>query len=323
MGNCTSKKILLCLLTIIVFCLLLVSAGCGRKRMAKEPAQLLYSVTDATGHKLDFTGKPQRIVSLSISTDEILLDLVPTARIVALTKYVDDAGISNVVERAQEVKGRVRDTNPESILAMQPDLVILPDFTSRDTIQSLREMQLAVYVYATPYDLAGIRACIKELGRVVGEETNAQALLARMDEKLASVKAKLGTIPLEKQKRVVFMSEKGAYYSPRHSFNDICAHAQVRNALAELNFTKPVTVAQEEIVRLNPDAFVLSGWINKDEQEPAAVAHNLRHDASFSSVKAVQDNAIYTLPAKHLLSLSQYVVEASADLAAAVYGTQL
>lgn len=322
MEKSTKSKILPCLLVLFLLCSILIS-GCTRKKTAPTDEKILYSVTDATGFKLNFTAKPQRIISLSISTDEILLDLVPTARIVALTKYVDDAGISNVVERAQEVKGRVRDTNPESILAMQPDLVILPDFTSRDTIQSLREMQLAVYVYATPYDLPGIRTCIKELGRAVGEETNAQALLARMDEKLASVKAKLGSIPLEKQKRVVFMSEKGAYYSPRHSFNDICAHAQVRNALAELNFTKPVTVAQEEIVRLNPDAFVLSGWIDKDEQEPAAVAHNLRHDASFSSVKAVQDNAIYTLPAKHLLSLSQYVVEASADLAAAVYGTQL
>lgn len=316
------SKILLCLLTLFLLCSMLVT-GCTRKKAEPENKKIMYSVTDASGYKLNFTSKPQRIISLSVSTDEILMDLVPNERIVALTKYVDDAGISNVVEQAKKVKGRVRDTNPEAILAMKPDLVILPDFTSSDTIQSLREMRVAVYVYQTPYDLAGIRACIKELGQVVGEEQAAEAILAQMDAKLASVKDKLGEIPMDKQKRVVFMSEKGAYYSPRHSFNDICAHAQVRNALAELQFSKPVTVAQEEIVRLNPDAFVLSGWINKDEQEPAAVAHNLRHDASFSSVKAVQNNAIYTLPAKHLLSLSQYVVEASADLAAAVYGTQL
>ncbi|MGM9519857.1 MAG: ABC transporter substrate-binding protein, partial [Phascolarctobacterium sp.] len=117
MEKSTKSKILPCLLVLFLLCSILIS-GCTRKKTAPTDEKILYSVTDATGFKLNFTAKPQRIISLSISTDEILLDLVPTASIVALTKYVDDAGISNVVERAQEVKGRVRDTNPESILAM-------------------------------------------------------------------------------------------------------------------------------------------------------------------------------------------------------------
>ena len=76
-------------------------------------------------------------------------------------------------------------------------------------------------------------------------------------------------------------------------------------------------------MRLNPDAFILSGWVDSTDQEPNALAHNLRHDASYASVKAVQNNAIYPLPAKHLLCLSQYIVEASYDLARAVYGKEL
>ena len=47
------------------------------------------------------------------------------------------------------------------------------------------------------------------------------------------------------------------------------------------------------------------------------------HDAAYASVRAVQDQAIYPLSAKHLLCLSQYIVEASFDLARAVYGQDL
>ena len=301
----------------------LISCGCGKPR-AKEPVtRPLYTVTDATGAEISFTQKPRRIVSLSISTDEIMLDLVDSARIIALTKYVDDAGISNAVEQARAVQGRVQVGNPEAILALHADLILIPDFSSPDTIQSLREMQQPVYVYKTPTNLTGVRSCIKELGQVVGEEQAAEKLLDKMDARLKLLQQRLGHIPFEQQKRVIFMMEKGAYYSPEHSFNDICEYAQVQNALAELHFTKPVTVAQEEIVRLNPDAFVLSGWVDSTDQEPDALAHNLRYDASYASVKAVKNNAIYKLPAKHLLCLSQYMVEASFDLARAVYGKEL
>lgn len=297
--------------------------GCSKPKLEQSQRKALYTVTDATGAVISFTHKPERIVSLSISTDEILLDLVDAHRIVALTKYVDDEGISNAVQQAKKVKGRVQAGNPEAILALRADLILLPDFMSTEIIQSLRDMQLPVYVYKAPYNLAGVRACIKELGDVVDEKQSAQGILHNMDARLAQLQRKLGSIPVEQQMRVIFMSDKGAYYSPEHSFNDICKYAQVQNALAQLHFAKPVTVAQEEIVRLNPDAFILSGWVDSTDQEPNALAHNLRHDASYASVKAVKNNAIYPMQAKHLLCLSQYIVEASYDLAAAVYKIDL
>ena len=312
------------LLLAMLLCFCIVCFGCGKPKFAKPAGQPLYTLTDATGTAVAFMHKPQRIVSLSISTDEILLDLVAAKRIVALTTYVDDVGISNAVVKAKAVQGRVQPgSNPEGILALKADVILLPDFTNADTIQSLRELQQPVYVYKTPYDVADVRACIKELGQVVGEEQAAQHILAKMDARLNELQQKLGNIPSAKQKRVIFMSDKGAYYSPKHSFNDICRFAQVQNALAELHFDKPVTVAQETIVRLNPDVFILSGWVDSTDQEPDALAHNLRHDAAYASVRAVQDQAIYPLAAKHLLCLSQYIVEASFDLARAVYGQDL
>ena len=311
------------LLFTLLLALSVLCFGCSKPKLIEPESKPLYTLTDATGTKVSFTKKPERIVSLSISTDEILLDLVEPKRIVALTKYVDDEGISNATDKAKAVKGRVQAGNPEAILALRPDLILLPDFSSADTIQSLREMQQPVYVYKTPYNLADVRACIKELGQVVGEAAAAQLILQRMEARLNQLQQKMGPIPATEQKRVIFMSDKGAYYSPEHSFNDICKHAQVVNALSQLHFAKPITVGQEEIVRLNPDAFILSGWVDSTDQEPAALAHNLSQDPSYASVKAVKNKAIYTLPAKHLLCLSQYMVEASYDLARAVYGREL
>lgn len=316
----SKRKLIITLLTSIFMLLLL--AGCKPAMQKQEEERSLYTVTDATGTELRFKERPQRIVSLNISVDEVLLDLVNSERIAALTYLADNAEISNISTRSGAVKGRVNVANPESILALKPDLIILPNFTKADTVVHLREMNLPVYVYNAPYNMAGIRDFIREMGVVVHEEYKAQQILQAMEQRLQSVSRKVEKMPKVQQKRVVFMNDLGAYYSPEHSFNEICKYAGVQNALAELNYTKPVTVSQEEIVRLNPDVFVLSGWTNGTDEIPDQVAYMLRSDPGYSTVKAVQQQAIYILPAKHLLSLSQYVVEAVDDLAKAVYGIE-
>ena len=316
----SKRKLIFFLLTSIFISLLL--AGCKPAMQKQEEGPILYTVTDATGTELRFKEKPQRIVSLNISVDEVLLDLVEPKRIAALTSLADNAEISNISARSAAVKGRVQAANPESILALKPDLIILPNFTKADTIVHLREMQLPVYVYNAPYHIEGIKAFIHEMGVVVHEESRAQQILQAMEQRLQTVCRKVEQVSKAQQKRVVFMNALGAYYSPEHSFNDICQYAGVQNALAELKYTKPVMVAQEEIVRLNPDVFVLSGWTNSADEIPDQVAYMLRSDPGYSTVKAVQRQAIYILPARHLLSLSQYVVEAADDLARAVYGIE-
>ena len=47
-------------------------------------------------------------------------------------------------------------------------------------------------------------------------------MVTAMDEHLKKVQDKIGKIPKEKQKRIVFMRSNGAYYSPEALLNDVC-----------------------------------------------------------------------------------------------------
>ena len=53
----------------LLFCLCLLCLGCSKPKLAEPEGKPLYTLTDATGTKVSFLRKPQRIVSLSISTD--------------------------------------------------------------------------------------------------------------------------------------------------------------------------------------------------------------------------------------------------------------
>ena len=78
-----------------------------------------------------------------------------------------------------------------------------------------------------------------------------------MDSKLKSVKNKVGSIKPSEQKRVVFIRSNGVFYRPESSFMDICRYANVKDATEDLHYTQSGILSQEEVVRLNPDAFVI------------------------------------------------------------------
>ena len=308
------------IITALLLCLslLLVITGCSRETV-QQNSDAAYTVTDSQGHMLHFKEKPQRIISMSISTDEILIDLVPCSRIAAFSRLVDDPGISNIVERAQSVGSRVDGQSSEAIMALHPDLVLIPDFVKPEVIQSMRDMDMQIYVYKTPKSFEDVRQCIRFLGVAVGEKERGEQMVTAMDEHLKRVQEKIGIIPKEKQKRIVFMRSNGAYYSPEASFNDVCKYAQVRNALEELNYDKPGIVNQEAVVQLNPDVFVLPGWNYDGQHDPKQMEEELLNNPGYRTTDAVKNRKVYTVPAKHVLCVSQYIVNAVEDMADAVY----
>lgn len=312
--------IYLCFSCVVLLVMLLLTAGCSKGMQTAASHTPSYTVTDVQGFTLQFKEKPKRIVSMSISTDEILIDLVNKDRIVAFSYLVDDPGISNVVERAKSVAGRVNGQSSEAIMALQPDLVLVPDFVKAEVIQSMRDMGLAVYVYKTPKSMEEVRGCIRFLAEAVDEKQQGEAIIAKMNDRLKQIEDKIGAIPLEKQKRIVFLRTNGAYYSPQASFNDVCRLAKVRNALAETGYTKPVYVNQEEIVRLNPDAFILAGWNYDGKHDPKQIEQELLANPSYQTTAAIKNKQVLTLPARHLLCVSQFLVYAVEDMAEAVYG---
>lgn len=53
-----------------------------------------YVVQDVRGKKLSFESKPQKIISLYVYGDEVLLDLVDHKRIAGLSKWVHDEDLA-------------------------------------------------------------------------------------------------------------------------------------------------------------------------------------------------------------------------------------
>ena len=315
--NIIAKIICFILLVFVYnFCM-----GCSNqieKNTENDKIGNKYSITDSTGTVINFEKKPEKIVSLSISTDEILIDLVDSKRITAVTYLADDPEISNIVDRVKSIPNRAYGNSAEALLAMHPDIIIAADFFKQEMIQSLRDLGLKVYVYKTPNNMEEIKKAINDIAVLVGEPANAEKLIRQMDSKLKSVKNKVGSIKPSEQKRVVFIRSNGVFYRPESSFMDICRYANVKDATEDLHYTQSGILSQEEVVRLNPDAFVIPVWNYDGKHDPVQMKAEILSNPSYQTTKAGKNKNVIMLPAAHVLAVSQYTVNAVEDIAKAM-----
>lgn len=305
--------------SLLLVLLLLFCSGCGEQKKIAVPEQNTKVVVDATGTRLEIKQKPQRVISLSISTDEIILDLLPPERIAGITTLADKPSISNVVEKAKKIPNRVYGNSPESLLKQKPDLVILPDFIKPEVIRTLRDFGLKVYVYKTQKNLEDVRKIIKDIGMLVGEEIKAEGLIKEMNRRVDAIQVKLKDIPEEKYKRIAYMRSNGAYYSKESSFHDICRHVAAKDATLDLKLAKNDFVSKEQLVLLNPDVFIVVDYNYDGKHAAEKMVKEITEDPAFHNTTAYKNKAIYVLPGAHMLGLAHYIAYAVEDMGKVLY----
>lgn len=301
-------------------CVLLLTStyltGCGKDTAAT--ATQGYSVTDKRGTKLDFKQKPQRIVSLMPSTDEILYSLVDHSRILALSRWARNNNFSNITEEAKKFP-LVASNSPEFLLKNKADLVITRDDMGQNPAQlkSLEDMHIPIYVFEGPQSIQGIRELILKIGEVVGEQAGAQTMVQKMDARLKEIRQRSGEIPLEQQKTVVCWSGRGIIGGKGTLLNDILKQAQVKDGLEK--HPSRTSVSKEFVVSSNPDYIIVMSY-EYQGKNPANMVQEILSDSSLATVKAVKNKQVILLPIKYISCNSQYVVEAVDRIAKTIYG---
>ena len=128
---------------------------------------------------------PQRIASLNLCTDQLLLMLVPRARIASVTDWAARPDSSYMAAAARGIP-----TNhglAESALAQNPDLILAGEYTDVAMVNLLRRLGYRVEVVKVPRSLDATREYILQVGALVGESGAAEKLVADMDRRLQRI----------------------------------------------------------------------------------------------------------------------------------------
>ena len=157
-------------------------AGIGGARPPSVAPETSAPVIDRRGQAVPARDY-RRIVSLTILTDPVLLELVEPERFVAACRWSSGPLAFKLGDRARI--GSAQEV--EAILALHPDLVIAASSGADAHLARLRAAGIAVYDAG---DLDGWATCqrvTRDLGRLLGVEARAEALLDRCQRRLAAV----------------------------------------------------------------------------------------------------------------------------------------
>ena len=128
---------------------------------------------------------PQRIASLNLCTDQMLLMLVPRQRIASLTDWAARPESSYMARAAVGIPANHGEA--EGVLPQRPDLVVTGEYNDTAMLHLLRQLGYRVAVVKVPRNLDEARAFILRFGDLVGAETRAQALVDDMRTQLAAI----------------------------------------------------------------------------------------------------------------------------------------
>jgi len=245
------------------------------------------STTKSSSNKL-----PQRIISLAPSITETLFALGLGDNVVAVTDYCD---FPVEVNNLPKVGGFIN-PNLESIVTLQPDLVILLANQSRVVEQLLQLSITTLPVLNTSLD--DIKHTIYAIGQQTRHQQQANELLNEINQKIAFIAEK--TKGLARPTVMITMGHsidsehmKQIFIAGQHDFyNDLITLAGGQNVYQAQQPNVP-SLAIEGIMRLNPQ--IIFDIYPEPDDHNSDLDHVLGQWHSLKFVDAIKNNRIHII----------------------------
>ena len=218
---------------------------------------------------------PQRVVSLNVCSDQLLMLLAAPERIAAVSYLATDPEISVLAEAAQAftpTTGRL-----EEVLELQPDLVLAGTFTTRPTVFALRRLGLPVVELPPARSFADIRANLRQIAALLQVPARAERLIGEFDSALADIEEGVGNAgPEGLRPRVAVYGANGWSAGPGSLRHVVLEAAGLRNLVTEALIGTRSHLPLEVLVAARPEVIVTS---QRAPQAPALAEALLSHPA--------------------------------------------
>jgi len=250
---------------------------------------------------------PRRVASLNLTADELLVEMLPPGRLVAVTRWADDPDMSSVAGRVPATAVRLPRADLERLIALRPDLVVVSEYTDADFLHLLEKSGLRHHTLSGLETLAGIRAAILDLGRAVERPDEAARLAARFDAVLAELDRRLAG---ERRPRVLYWGNPHTAGAGT-AIGSLIEAAGAANVARDLGLRGIVPLAGEKAFAADPDVIVVT--------QGSGAATALRADPLLSRTRAVREGHVVEMPNRLLVTLSDRAADAAWWLASRLH----
>ncbi|WP_349763927.1 ABC transporter substrate-binding protein [Fusobacterium sp. SYSU M8D902] len=262
--------------------------------------------------------KYNRIATINLSSDEMILNLVSSSRIVGLSGMItedeDMSNVCNIAKSYTKIEGNI-----ETLLNLEPDLVIGADWIKKEQLQQIEDSGIDTYIYKTPKTFEEQKEVILKLADLVEEKEKGIAITKNMDIRLKKLQKK---IKLENKGilKIMLYTSLETTSGKETTFDEFLRLIGGINPVSEAGIIGEVKISKETLIDIDPDIIIVPIWkghINSEE-----FMNFLVNDESFKNIRAVKNKKIYGIPFKKLSPTSQYMIDGIEYLGEKIYGLE-
>lgn len=274
-----------------------------RRRCRRIAAAVVLAAALAAGPAGADEPGPQRVASLNLCADELLLRLLPPSRIASVTFLAADPASSTVADKVGGIA--LNRGLAEEVVPLAPDLVLTGAYTTRGAAAMLKRLGAPVLELGMPNTLDEVEAQIRTVAARLGVPEKGEAMVAE-------IMAGIPDDPPPGTPRSAVVLRPNGFTAGAGSLPDaLMRRAGLDNIAGRIPTDRLGQLSVEDIVTAAPEVLIL----DMDADSPPSLARSLiQHPA----LKAVAANAtIVPLPARLWSCPGPQLVEAFARLAAA------
>ena len=294
---------------LLVLALALSLAACGGSG-AKSGG--VVTVTDMMGREVTLDKPADRIVALTASDCEILYAIGAGDKLVGRGEYCDYP--AEVLEVPSVQSGY--DTNVEQIIALEPQVLLMSTMAqSEEQIKALEDAGIKVVV-SDAKDIEGIYTAVEMIGKLMGKDDNAKAVIDGMKKSFDGLKEKAAGNETKTVYFEVSPLEYGLWTAGKGTFmNEVAEMLGMKNIFDDVEGYASVSV--EDVIDRNPDVIVtITMYFGEG---PTPVEEILGRDG-WENVTAVKNQAILNLVNNELSRPAPRLAEGAQMLFDFVYG---
>jgi iron complex transport system substrate-binding protein len=211
-------------------------------------------------------GKPQRIVSLNVCSDQLVLALADRSQIAGLTRNAATADLS---AEAGSVRGlRLLGSSAEEVLEIQPDLIVGMPARGSTAMTALGGQNYTMLDLQSANSVEEIYASIRQTAAAVGHPERGEALVARMQQELAR-------IPKNGHGRVAAYYQRRGYMTGTGTLvDDLMTRMGLVNLAARLGKSPLSQVSLEEMVAAHPDFIIVESETDRVTDQGTEMLHH-------------------------------------------------
>ncbi len=286
----------------------------------KEEADSAYPVTikNYDDSELVLDKKPEKIVSLVLGTDELLLGLVDQNRIVGLSGQIGTSKSVSLAAKDGEKFAKINN-NFEEILRQEPDLIIGSSWIKKELLAQINDSNIKYYGYKSPNTIEEQMNVILDFSKVLGEPKKGEEIVNDTKQRVEAIKEKAASIKEEDKLSVLPYNMHGKTNAKGTIVDEIIYLIGAKNAATEAGLEKRAEISKEAIIEMNPDVILLMAWGKDDLEEFNKYVEEMKNDPSLQDVEAIKNDRVIVETGRYMTIVTQHLIDGIEFVAESVY----